>query len=493
MKAILVAALWINLLGCFTSSIHALEGDGNSPISVPISFIRQDNSAIPITGDDACHMVSKFKTDVNLPDTATFDGPPGTTPDPDTFRVEVSGIAAGLAPSIHLSVSRGGVTLYSHDFSMVSGTVGGVVKYRTAEHIRLVSNDVDNVYRAHQTFLVKLGDTVRATLDLPGATGSVELPVGRPFSENGSKAIRTANINFTKLNGVTATTDPQAAIDRICENWAQLGIRCTLSNQQTLAKVNNILHISGSANAAGQLKVKIVNNQTSGAGVNITANIANGDSPEQMAAKLRDAIIAQGLNNVASYDHDQDALVLVGKGQNASFFNIESTVTSVQFVEPPLVTMDDVTTLEGAMLALNFRDSDPTTIELIAVQPVGIGGNGAFAASVGDQLGAVYAGWKNLIIAKGISATLAPPQYPMVLGHEFGHVIMNDYSNVQHHPDTTNLLYYLASEDVSNGAKAYKGAKRLTAGGTPPDGNQNERARNESGPTSSAPILLKKQ
>jgi len=485
LKAILVAAFLISFIGSFTSSIYA-QGGGNSPISAPISFIRQNNFTIPITGDDACHMFSKFKTDENLPDTATFDGPPGTNPDPDTFRVEVFGIAAGQAPTIQLDVLRGTTNVYSQNFSMVSGAAGGVLVYRTDEHIRLVSNAVDDVYCDHQTVRVKLGDKVKATLVLQGATGSVELPVARPFSEDGPKVIRTANIHFTTLSG--QTTDPAATIARMCENWAQVAIRCTLQSSQTLAAVRNVLRVSGSATTGGQLKVNIVNFHTSGAGVDITANITNGDTPEQMAAKLRIAITNAGLPDTSSYDHGDDGLVLVGKGEDAAFSDFASTVGSVIFEEPPLNTTDDITVLEGAILGLNFRDNDPETIEMIAVGAVWI--EAAYGIGGGDAWGGRYSGWKNMAMIRAPQAVAAPTIRPFTAGHEFGHVILND-DVIFHSTVTTNLMRSGTSDtDESTGVNAYNASKRLN---NDPIRDQNSAARTESGPTSASPRLLKKQ
>src|ERR1700733_5174617 len=57
------------------------------PENPVIEFIRQNNAIFPSAGDDACHMVSKFVTDVNLPGSATFTGPPGPPQIPTPFGV----------------------------------------------------------------------------------------------------------------------------------------------------------------------------------------------------------------------------------------------------------------------------------------------------------------------------------------------------------------------------------------------------------------------
>ncbi len=195
------------------------------------------NTLIPTTGNDACLMVSKFITNINLPPApATFIGPRGAAAvrDADTFRVQLAGLPTGETPDIRLDVLRGATIPFSHDFNTVEGALSGRPVYRTNEHIRLVSNTVDDAHLAHQTPQVMLEDGVRATLVINGkditfnvgiqVIGQSELQVGRPPAENGLKAIRTADVNFISLLAAI-NTEADKAIGRLNGAWAQAAIR----------------------------------------------------------------------------------------------------------------------------------------------------------------------------------------------------------------------------------------------------------------------------
>jgi hypothetical protein len=355
-----------------------------------VDFIRQDNSEFPETGNGACHMVSKFTTSANLPDTATFDGPSLVDTgagygqgeaDPDTFRIQVKGIPSGQSPKIRLQVS--GSTPYSHEFTMVHGTAGGVSTYRTDEHIRLVSNSVDDGYLAHQTPLVKLGDTVTSTLVLGGAdVCSKALCVGRPASESGANAIRTATSYFVvaDYSDVAANADTAKTTERMTEAWCQAAAKFT-SSSRTKTPVRNVIRVSGTASGNGAFGVKVD-------GVSVPAFGIAGPgrtSPHQIAEDIASGInavigagSAQAFNTAPGFGTPL-AHVVVKKGSSVTFTDLTETVP-VTAITIPMFSITDTDVGfqdEEPCLAANCGDGNPgETIDVFIVKTLGTGQRG---------------------------------------------------------------------------------------------------------------------
>lgn len=463
----------------FQLGIKNVENDGDrvsaTVMGIVIQMINAANAVIPVQGDNACLMVSKFVTNVNLPDTATFDGPPGANPDPETFRVQIDGLPAGQTPHVRLEVLRGTATPYTHTFDMVQGAVGGRPIYRTNEHIRLVSNAVDDAHLAHQTPLVKLADIVRATLVFNNQDiTSMQLPVGRPPDEDGPKAIRTVDIHFVTLQGVSS--DPAATIERMNEDWAQLAIHFNLASEETRDPVKNVLTVDGTANADGRLSVDIT--PQAGAQVSVVAQISRGDTDEQIAQKLAAAISTHAGLTGSHHRHENIFIVLVNKGRAVTFANINTTVPSVVFQEPALNFTDEINLLEGSVLGLNFKDNDPSTIDMIAVGKVHVLGT-SDAATGGDFLATNLPGWHNASIIREEGVDASDADQPFLAGHEMGHALF-DGSNDIHSPIATNIFTQFQS-----GVDTINATKRLTE-------DQNTRARDRSGPNTVPPLLRKR-
>jgi outer membrane protein OmpA-like peptidoglycan-associated protein len=457
-----------------------VEVDRVAMTVVLLEIINQSNTIIPRQGDQACLMVSKFVTDVNLPDTATFAGPPGANPDAETFRVQLKGIPVGETPKIRLEILRGANTPYTHSFDMINGLISGQSVYRTSEHIRLVSNNVDDAHLAHQTPLVKLEDIVRATLLLNNQDiARLQLPVGRPPAENGPKAIRTVDIHFVTLQGVTS--DPAATIERMNENWAQLAIRFNLVSEETRPPVTNVLTVDGTANANGQLNVDIT--PQGGATVNVIVAINQGDNESVIAQKLA-AAISTNPGLIASHHRHQDRfIVMVNKGQEVTFANINSTVASVVFQEPALNFTDEINLLEGSVLGLNFKDNDPKTIDIIAVGQIPILGT-TLGSTGGDFLATNLPGWHNVSIIREEGVGTTDPN--RTAGHEMGHSLFDGGNNI-HSNVGTNL--FRATADPTD---TINSAKRLANDPNDPITDYNARARQRSGPNTVPPLLQKK-
>ena len=134
-----------------------------------------------------------------------FTGPPGASPDPDTFRVQIRGLLAGRGPRVRVQVSRSGTSVNSEEFGTVeAAALGCPAVYRTDKHLRLVSNgppspkpagsNYDDEVAGNQTILAKLGDTVTATMISGGPSISTSLQVARPPAER-SKRTTLSGLN----------------------------------------------------------------------------------------------------------------------------------------------------------------------------------------------------------------------------------------------------------------------------------------------------------
>jgi hypothetical protein len=247
--------------------------------------IRQsDNSPFPTVGDDAAHMVSTEVTTESLPDPAatTFAGIAGPQSDQDTFRFQVTALPATLTPTVRVEVVGG---TYSEDFDFATnGEIEGVSTLRTNEYLRLVSDDVDDDHAGRQTVRVDLEGAIRSTL-LIGSRASFtrQLLVGRPASEDGPKAIRTADFNVIRVGTVLANSDDmRTSID---DEWAQLAIRFNLLGDSAVPIVQNGLLLEGVAEADGFLVVTIVDTE-------VRTPVSAGDSSRTMAEKLTARILS---------------------------------------------------------------------------------------------------------------------------------------------------------------------------------------------------------
>jgi hypothetical protein len=416
------------------------------PENPVIEFIRQNNAIFPSAGDDACHMVSKFVTDVNLPGSATFTGPPGAPPDPDTFRVQIRGLLAGRGPRVRVQVSRSGTSVYSQEFGTVeAAALGCPAVYRTDKHLRLVSNappapkpagsTYDDEISGIQTILVKLGDTITATMIAGGPNITASLQVARPPAEAGAKAIRTADIHFVTLRGVGSA--PATIVDRMSEDWAQTAIRYNLATNETVDAVKNVLSVSGTAASDGLLRVNIT--PQGGSAHRIQIQVHNGDTQEQISARLSAAISATAGLAATDHTHDTQRLIMVNKGHSVTFASMRNTVTGVVFTEPVLDYTDDISLLEGSVLGLNFQDADRKVITMIAVTDITILG-GSDAATGGDYLQANLPGWHNVSFLREPVVDADDSTYPTGAGHEMGHALFNT-GNPGHHATSTNVFY----------------------------------------------------
>jgi hypothetical protein len=223
---------------------------------------------------------------------------------------------------------------------------------------------------------------------------------------------------------------------------------------------------------AGQLSVTIT--PSGGAATNVISAFAAGATAQQVATQLAAEIAANVGLTATAHRHQAMFIVLVNRGNEVAFANIASTTPSVLFQEPALNFTDAINLLEGSVLGLNFNDSDPTTIDMIAVENIPV--LGVLGATGGDFLAANLPGWHNVAIV-GERAVDPTNLSPFVAGHEVGHAIFDGGNGIHNTTNPQNLFQPAVSPADTIGA-----TKRL-------DDAQNTRARLLSGPAT-VPALL---
>ena len=234
---------------------------GTAQASCPeIRFIRQRGD-VPVPAkdqitssnqNDACLMVSKFPTAISLPLKDVGAGPSiegnADIPylDEDTFRVEVKLNDPNVesVPAISIYVYSEGKQTGFYRFGLVRNENEPMI-WRTVRYIRFVSNQVDDEYGESQTIKVKLGDTVKASVQIGNEPCTVEYQVGRPETETGNNAIRIVQCNSIPVG----TRDETFAMTiKLNETWAQTGIKFQLRNSPSQAtRLRNCLIVEGIA------------------------------------------------------------------------------------------------------------------------------------------------------------------------------------------------------------------------------------------------------
>lgn len=437
-----------------------------------LRFIRQDNSLFPLSedgGNDACHMVSKRKTDEDFTlGTVSFAGMVGGTPDPDTFRVEVRGLPAGLqpVPAVRVFVARQGRVVYDARFDTAEGDGDDAGVYRMDKLVRLVGTAEDCGWGGQQTPRVRLADSVYAMLEKPPYAANVQLEVGRPPSEDGSNAIRTVDVRYLVIAGAEAG-DVAMATQWLSDTYAQAGVRFRLAgtNPTTVTPVNNILTVQRTSfQQSGAVSVKATR-----PGGQITANIqvTTEDNSLAIAQKLA-AALGQGVSACWHQDGGDGefvgAIVLADKGHNVTFDIFRNDIVAEVTVHAPTMSfpINDVTLggLELASLALNFKDADHNTIDVFVVGEASPKGNAGLAGGrwLSEDRPAMY----NVAFVQsnavfptgGGGADNVPPMtHAYLLPHEVGHVVLNGGNEI-HVDDLRNMMFSMASNmDAVNSTK----------------------------------------
>jgi|GEM_PF-6720867 len=280
-----------------------------------------------------------------------------------------------------------------------SKTEDGNTFYAT-DNFRFVTWDTDDAHAGNQTIKVKLGDTVRMTLVVDGSDLTYfELPIGLPPSEGSTKAIRTVDTRFVKLNygSVVADTSVLTVIDRKNQVWAQGAIRFNNIEEVPKDPVKNMIAVKGIATGSGGIDLLVESNSggsPSGFFVSVNLTLTPGTTPnsyhiaQQIAAAInavegRDiatahntypSAIEDGITTTASaYAH-----VLIDEGQEVIYNSLTVSNDSIPNVSVFIPTsgiptgyarnMHDV-----AMLALNFDDENENTMDVFVVDDLSRG------------------------------------------------------------------------------------------------------------------------
>ncbi len=470
------------------------------------SFIRQDNTAFPA---DSCLMVSRVRTNLNLPASATFAGPVPTVPDPYTFRVEARGIASGAPVTFQLKITDGGSgAMRTFDYESVEGQVvegaDQFVAYRMNRHVRLVSNGVpatgadpganyDDKFLGEQTVLVRLGDTVRGdVLDEAGTVlaSTLPLPVGcaATLPDPHPQAIRTARVYFRDLVG--ARSNPIASVARASEDWTQAAIRFRLTGRgPDITPVTNILQVEGQAGVSGpiEMRVKDVSGSTP-ITLDRRIQITPAHTTEDVARLIAESIDADPRFEARHVVHNTDGRpdhpwwVLINPEREVNF-QFRTIPAGLSLGEPPLnfPPLVPMAQNEHHALALNFKGADPA-MAYVFTEPDGAEGPNVLATAYS------YYNWRNFmpgavnttfVDRRALDGTDAT--FPFTFGHELGHLLSLPHDDATTHnpPQTWNLMYAPAPAGEREG---YGARKRLRQ-------EQVNSARQQSGPSSANPLL----
>lgn len=445
--------------GYFGANCSAEEFSFTADIVEP-TFIRQDNTVVPATGDDATLMVSQVVTDVNLPASTTFDGPPGTPVDTRTYRLQSAPInTAGANVDFQIEHSRGGVVLAMYQYGSVSGPIGGDTVYRMNKHVRFVSNarpatgaagDYDEDVNDpnpdpapnptdDQTIRVALDDSFRGIVLLDGLPiYDVALPVGRPASEDGPNAVRTADLRFIVLAGETA--NPTQMMERASEDWAQAGIRFsnTHVNSSAIPVNNGFMLTTSNPVVDGILRVRV--RGVAGADGIAEVNYSAGESSRVIAARLAteiSAIVWQNGNpfSAQSFDYGNfSALVMtnIGAGENIRYTELENTDTNfkVRFIIQNWVS-GTIIAPAAEMLGINYGDYNMSTIDIFVV-PEALVATGLGAEAKPEEYAVInqttingLRGQINTIVIRASQSMANDAIRPYAFGHELGHILLD--------------------------------------------------------------------
>jgi hypothetical protein len=364
-------------------------------------------------------------------------------------------------------------------------------KYRSELHLRLVSNapptpkpddsQYDDEFQGDQTILVRLGDVVKATVLLGDKQlAQIDLPVGLSRKIQAQEAhdtphiykntILTARVNFITLEGVNSA--PETIVARLSEDWAQAGVRFVLARRPaTVPLVENVFDVfcpkaAWQAPVADEFTIRAT---SKGRTADIGCQIDVGDSITDVSAKLVKAFRNAGFGDQRTtgwyrcYAHY--VTVMVKKGEDVQFAFLDRDAGGFQLRRAGLNLRGGAWGLkELEALALNVRDEDKETIDIVAlpeVQLIVSARDGAWAVGYGEHTIASPA-LVNISFLTERCVDFDDATHPTTAGHEMGHVLgdTSKEDGLQHTPDATNLMY--SNKSAPNGPEKYHSSKRLT-------------------------------
>jgi len=355
----------------------------------------------------------------------------------------------------------------------------------------------DDEYGGDQTVRVELGDTVVAQLVLDGRETdySIELPVGRPPSEQSACSILTSTVNFNTSDEVELTTKPLITLDRMNEDYAQAGIRFELGTTASFSTTAGIETLAVSHFGSGLARSTSINidlvvdadtisSFSSAQGGNRFANLID-NAVSDLNARAGRAL-------VHSYRHwdphvetdNYETYVLVFSGYDSlRISEITSSSNSLLIQSPLLNYKSEWNLLERHLISIENRDSSLSTVDYF-VAP-----NKYMRSRNGEAVSDIYAeylpGLQNTGFIVESAANGDDRSYPFTAGHEMGHILMDYYfpgATQGHSSNTENLMFgYAALDELEN----LRARKRLTP-------EQIDDMRKDSGPDTTPPLLQRK-
>jgi len=342
--------------------------------------------------------VSNKVTDQNLNASASSD--PNLERDPRTYRVKLP-VDLGTSAKIRFDLfDEDGATVNRRrqgengELPISSKTENGETFYAT-NNFRFVTWDTDDTEASNQTINVKLGDTVRMNLMVDGNVLTFfELPIGLPPSEISSKAIRTVDTRFVKLNygDVANQARPSTLIERMDKVFAQGAVRFDNVGEDTKAPVKNLITIKGNIDS-GSVVIKIPSATPDANPEFIQVVIPAGDKDQFEVAQL----IANQINehygengeiralsystypnliDDVGYEDDffKYAHVVLNSGNEVSY-NIELFPDDIGpgeiSIPHSFLSSGRVMNLHDvALLGFNYGDGDPETMDIFIVDSI---------------------------------------------------------------------------------------------------------------------------
>ena len=474
------------------------------PGEATASFIRQDNTEFPA---DSCMMVSRKIPTINLPPAATYDGPPGNSPDPYTYRIEARDIPAGDSISFrieHTEAIGGAVNTYDYGFEEGEEIVGPdtFAVYRMDQHVRLVSNGIpltgadpsatyDDGYGGDQTLLVQLEDEIRGMVfDSLGIEIAVTdtFTVGCPPSDPDPQGIRTARVYFREYGDVPVSSNPLVSVEKASEDWAQAAIRFTHHGTGApFFAVKNILFVEGEATQAGTVSLSVIDVGAADT-LDIAFSVPTGVRARGVARRIADSVDVDPRFTAEAVQHRPGTgpgsngwLVLVnaGNGSDVLFENPiapnDLMLIPPQLNFPPLIPGEVMKTMEHHAIGLNYTDGGENIIHVFVLPDTSFGAStpGLVYRNARGGLPGVH----NAVFIDERAADGDDSDLPFTFGHELGHVFsLNHVTNTF---GQTNLMYEVG---LPNEREGDGGRKRLRQA-------QVDRVRQRSGPGSNNPIL----
>lgn len=395
-----------------------------------------------------------------------LDAQASPTGDPRTYRVKLSldlGSSAKIRFDLYdedgASVDRNETEEPENGELQITEKTENAETFYATDNFRFVTWDTDDGHAGNQTIKVKLGDTVRMTLVVDNDLAYFDLPVGLPPSESSTKAIRTVDTRFVKLDYAGGDVVTQASsstlIERMDKVFAQGAVRFDNVAETEKAPVKNLISIKDRIDS-GSVFINIPN-ANGGPNpdtiqVDVSANLEPIQVAELIATSINqhyDEIRAQTFytypNPIPDRGYEDESFkyahVVIDVG-NEVIYNLGiagkiGVGPGDIFIPPSSLSSGDVVNLHDvALLGLNYGDADPNTMDIFITN--------SFTALNGPNFGFALT---NINVSSSsplfgsffiiLEASRNDSVKPFTAPHEAGHILLNSL----HSSFPTDLMY----------------------------------------------------